>query len=52
VEAVDNLGAVDVEITPADPERIDAPVPPCGVAVRYYDRANGLDLRPHLQRVT
>jgi hypothetical protein len=35
VEAVDNLGAVDVEITPADQERIDAPVPPCGVAVRY-----------------
>jgi len=26
-------------------------VPPCRVAVRYYDRANGLDLRPHLQRV-
>jgi aryl-alcohol dehydrogenase-like predicted oxidoreductase len=30
----------------------DALVPPCGVAVRYYDRASGLDLRPHLQRVT
>jgi hypothetical protein len=45
------LGAVDVELTPDDMARIDALVPPCGVAVRYYDRANGLDLRPHLQRV-
>jgi aryl-alcohol dehydrogenase-like predicted oxidoreductase len=51
-QAVDNLGAVDVQLTPDDMARIDALVPPCGVAVRYYDRANGLDLRPHLQRVT
>jgi aryl-alcohol dehydrogenase-like predicted oxidoreductase len=50
-QVVDNLGAVDVEITPDDSERIDALVPPCGVAVRYYDRANLLDLRPHLHRV-
>jgi aryl-alcohol dehydrogenase-like predicted oxidoreductase len=50
-QAVDNLGAVDVEITPADIERIDALVPPCGVAVRYYDRANSLDLGPHAHRV-
>jgi aryl-alcohol dehydrogenase-like predicted oxidoreductase len=51
-QVVDNLGAVDVELTPDDMGRIDALVPPCGVAVRYYDRANGLDLRPHMQRVT
>ena len=51
-QAVDNLGAVDVQLTPDDMGRIDALVPPCGVAVRYYDRASGLDLRPHLQRVT
>lgn len=50
-QAVDNLGAVDVEITPDDRDEIDALVPPCGVAVRYYDRANAIDLRPHLQRV-
>jgi diketogulonate reductase-like aldo/keto reductase len=48
--AVDNLGAVDVKLTADDMERIDALAPPCG-AVRCYDRANGLDLRPHLQRV-
>lgn len=50
-QAVDNLGAVDVTMTASDFERIDALVPPCGVAVRYYDRANGFDRRPHLQRV-
>jgi aryl-alcohol dehydrogenase-like predicted oxidoreductase len=50
-QVVDNLGAVDVEITQSDCDRIDELVPPCGVAVRYYDRANALDLRPHLGRV-
>jgi aryl-alcohol dehydrogenase-like predicted oxidoreductase len=50
-QAADNIGAVDVKLTPDDMQLIDALVPPCGVAVRYYDRANGLDLRPHLQRV-
>lgn len=50
-QVVDNLGAVDVELTPNDFARIDALVPPCAVAVRYYDRASGLDLRPHLERV-
>jgi aryl-alcohol dehydrogenase-like predicted oxidoreductase len=33
-QAVDNLGAVDVELTPDDMARIDALVPPFGVAVR------------------
>jgi aryl-alcohol dehydrogenase-like predicted oxidoreductase len=51
-QAVDNLEAVDVDLTSDDFERIDALVPPCAVAVRYYDRANALDLRPHLQRIT
>jgi aryl-alcohol dehydrogenase-like predicted oxidoreductase len=50
-QVVDNLGAVDVVLTEEDFERVDALVPPNGVAVRYYDRANGLDLRPHLQRL-
>jgi aryl-alcohol dehydrogenase-like predicted oxidoreductase len=50
-QVVDNLGAGDVEITPSDAERIDTLVPPCGVALRYYDAALNLDLRPHLQRV-
>ena len=38
-QVVDNLGAVDVELEAGDLERIDELVPPCGVAVRYYDRA-------------
>lgn len=46
----DNLAAVDVTLTEADFERIDALNPPNGVAVRYYDAANRLDLRPHLHR--
>lgn len=50
-QVVDNLGSVEVEITPEDSGRIDALLPPCGVAVRYYDRANNLDFRPHLARV-
>jgi aryl-alcohol dehydrogenase-like predicted oxidoreductase len=50
-QVVDNLGAVDVELTQDDFDRVDALVPPCGVAVRYYDRANALDLRPHFNRI-
>ena len=46
----DNLGAVDVSLDAADFERIDALVPPKGVAVRYYDAAAGIDFRPHTQR--
>jgi len=53
LHVVSSLIALALKTTrPADQERVDALVPPCGVAVRYYDRANGLDLRPHLQRVT
>ncbi|MDP6376513.1 MAG: aldo/keto reductase [Pseudomonadales bacterium] len=43
----DNLGATSVEVTAYDCERIDALVPPCASAVRYFDRANRLDLRPN-----
>jgi aryl-alcohol dehydrogenase-like predicted oxidoreductase len=50
-QVVDNLGAVDVTLTTDDFDRIDALVPPNAVAVRYYDRANALDLRPHRHRV-
>ncbi len=50
-QITDNLGAVDVEITADDRGRIDALVPPCSVAVRYFDRANALDLRPHRHRI-
>lgn len=46
----DNLGAVDVRLAPEDGERIDALVPPRAVAVRYYDKANATDFRPHAYR--
>jgi aryl-alcohol dehydrogenase-like predicted oxidoreductase len=46
----DNLGAVDVALEAGDFERIDALVPPCSAAVRYYDEAAGIDFRAHSQR--
>lgn len=46
----DNLGSIDVRLEAEDFERIDAIVPPCTAAVRYYDRAMGLDLRAHAHR--
>ena len=49
-QVTDNLGAVTVDITADDCARIDELVPPCTAAVSYYDRANGLDLRPHQHR--
>ncbi len=49
-QVVDNLGSVNVELEAADFERIDALVPPYGYAVRYYDGAGFLDLRPHSAR--
>ena len=49
-QADDNLGSVDVELAGADIERIDQLVPPYTAAVRYYDRANAADFRPHSQR--
>ena len=46
-QVVDNLGAVDVDITDDDVARIDAIVAPRGVAVRYYDEAMAADFRPN-----
>lgn len=49
-QLVDNLGAVDVELSPEDFARIDAVAPPMSAAMRYYDQAMGLDLRPNVHR--
>ena len=49
-QLVDNLGALDVEITPGDRDRIDAIAPPKSVTLRYYDAAMGVDTRPNLGR--
>ena len=49
-QVTDNLAATTVLFESADFKRIDALVPPCSAAVRYYDRAAGLDLRAHTHR--
>jgi aryl-alcohol dehydrogenase-like predicted oxidoreductase len=49
-QLVDNLGALEVGITPADLERVDALVPPHAAAMRYYDAAIAVDPRPNLGR--
>jgi aryl-alcohol dehydrogenase-like predicted oxidoreductase len=49
-QAADNLGAVKVQLEPADLERIDALVPPRSAAVRYYDAAAAVDFRPLAHR--
>ena len=49
-QVADNLGSVKVRLEPSDFERIDALVPPRGVAVHYYDRAAAADFRPHAHR--
>jgi aryl-alcohol dehydrogenase-like predicted oxidoreductase len=50
-QVTDNLGAVDVALDAEDFSRIDALAPPCSATVAYYDKARGLDLRPHRHRV-
>jgi aryl-alcohol dehydrogenase-like predicted oxidoreductase len=49
-QLVDNLGALNVEITPGDRDRIDAIAPPKSATMRYYDAAMGVDTRPNLAR--
>ena len=46
----DNLGAVSVEMTKADFDRIDTLLPPKGYVVRYYDEANAIDFKPTTHR--
>ncbi len=49
-QLVDNLGAVDVELTVEDFARIDAVSPPMSAAMPYYDAALAVDMRPNLLR--
>ncbi len=46
-QLIDNLGAVEVEITAEDCARIDAAVPPKSVTLPYYDAALASDTRPN-----
>ena len=47
-QCIDNLGAVSVSITGEDLAQLDQVAPPLSVAMRYYDAAMGLDLRPNI----
>jgi len=49
-QLVDNLGAIDVEVTAEDEERIDAAAAPKSATMRYYDAAMAVDTRPNLGR--
>ena len=46
----DNLGALDVKLDDTDLRELDAVAPPMSASLRYYDAANGLDLRPNAYR--
>jgi len=49
-QLVDNLGAVEIEVTAEDRARLDAVAPPWGVSLRYYDAALALDFKPNTLR--
>jgi aryl-alcohol dehydrogenase-like predicted oxidoreductase len=49
-QLVDNLGAVEVAITDDDVEGLNRVAPPLSVALRYYDAAMAVDLRPNFGR--
>ncbi|MBF8270773.1 MAG: aldo/keto reductase [Gammaproteobacteria bacterium] len=46
----DNLGALAVKLDESDFRELDAVAPPMSASLRYYDVANGLDLRPNVYR--
>ena len=46
----DNLGALEVEISAEDIERIDTMAPPKAATMPYYDAAIATDTRPNLGR--
>jgi len=45
----DNLGALEVKLDIQDLAELDAVAPPLSVSLRYYDAANGIDLRPNIR---
>jgi aryl-alcohol dehydrogenase-like predicted oxidoreductase len=49
-QLIDNLGAIDIELTPEDLARVDAVAPPKSVSLPYYDAAMGVDTRANLGR--
>jgi len=49
-QLIDNLGAIGVEMTAQDFERVDAVAPPKSVTLPYYDASLGVDTRPNFGR--
>ncbi len=49
-QLLDNLGAVDVEVTNEDRARLDALAPPWSATLRYYDAALAIDFKPSYGR--
>ena len=49
-QLVDNLGALELEVTDEDRARLDEAAPPLGISLRYYDAAIRTDFRPNLLR--
>lgn len=49
-QLIDNLGALDVALTPDDLAHLDGIAPPKSVSLPYYDAAMGVDTRPNAGR--
>ncbi len=49
-QLLDNVGAVDVDVSDADRARLDALAPPWSSTLRYYDAALGIDFKPNIGR--
>lgn len=47
-QCIDNIGAAAVTIDKEDLEQLDKAAPPLSTAMKYYDAAMGLDLRPNV----
>ncbi len=50
-QLVDNLGALEIEVTEEDSARLDEVAPPMSAAMPYYDQALAVDFRPNTGRV-
>lgn len=49
-QLIDNLGAISVELSAEDFDRIDRAAPPLSTALNYYDAALAVDRRPNFGR--
>ena len=49
-QLLDNLGALEVEVTDEDCRRLDDVAPPRSVTVAFYDTTRGVDAGPRAHR--